>query len=66
MNVLEQIDVNQKLRKKEYNERLAAAQERLLYLRLVLGGIFDGSGTLGVAFMGCDSGGRAGDPASVG
>lgn len=64
MNVLEQIDVNQKLRKKEYNERLAAAQERLLYLRLVLGGIFDGSGTLGppvcLVFEGWDASGKGG------
>lgn len=64
MNVLDQLDLNQKLGKKEYNERLAAAQERLLYLRLVLGGIFDGSGTLGppvcLVFEGWDASGKGG------
>lgn len=44
--------------------RLAAAQDRLLYLRLLAGGIFDGSGRLGppicLVFEGWDASGKGG------
>jgi AMP-polyphosphate phosphotransferase len=58
------IDLSQKLSREEEALRLAAAQSRMLYLRLVLGGIFDGSGRLGppvtVVFEGWDASGKGG------
>ena len=47
MGLLDTYDLSMQLSGDEGARRLAAAQRRLLYLRLVDGGIFDGSGTLG-------------------
>lgn len=58
------VDLTQSLTREEEAERLQVAQDRLLYLRLVLGGIFDGSGRLGppinVVFEGWDASGKGG------
>jgi AMP-polyphosphate phosphotransferase len=64
MGILDNYDLSLKLAKDEGERRLAAAQRRLLYLRLVDGGIYDGSGTLGppicVVFEGWDASGKGG------
>ncbi len=64
MPMLDHLDLTLSLSKKEEAERVAKAQERLLYLRLVLGGIFDGSGRLGppvaILFEGWDASGKGG------
>jgi len=61
---LDECDLNAKLPKGQAEERLAAAQKRLLLLRLVSGGIFDGSGVLGpgvcIVFEGWDASGKGG------
>ena len=44
---LKDADLTLKLTKEVEAARLAAAQDRLLYLRLLAGGIYDGSGRLG-------------------
>ncbi len=46
MGRLDEVDLSQKLKRKEYEERLAAAQDRLEALRLQLGGLI-GDGRLG-------------------
>lgn len=52
------------LSKKEEAKRLKTAQDRLVYLRLILGGIYDGSGRLGpplcLVFEGWDASGKGG------
>lgn len=64
MSALDQMDLTLSLSKDEEAKRLKKAQERLLYLRLVLGGIFDGSGKLGppvcLVFEGWDASGKGG------
>lgn len=64
MGLLDSYDMTVKLSSDEGERRLAAAQRRLLYLRLVDGGIYDGSGTLGppicVVFEGWDASGKGG------
>ena len=64
MSVLDQLDMSKKLSRAEEASRLAQAQDRLLYLRLVLGGIFDGAGVLGppvtIVFEGWDASGKGG------
>ena len=64
MGTLDNYDLSLKLAKDEGERRLSAAQRRLLYLRLVDGGIYDGSGTLGppicVVFEGWDASGKGG------
>ena len=64
MGLLDTYDLSMQLSGDEGARRLAAAQRRLLYLRLVDGGIFDGSGTLGpplcVVFEGWDASGKGG------
>src|SRR3954468_19300669 len=63
MGRLDEVDLSQKLSKKEYEERLAAAQDRLEALRLQLGGLI-GDGRLGppvlVLFEGWDASGKDG------
>jgi AMP-polyphosphate phosphotransferase len=60
---LEDLDLTQRLKRREYEERLAAAQQRFLHLRLHLGGQM-GSGELGpgllVVLEGRDAGGKGG------
>jgi polyphosphate kinase 2 (PPK2 family) len=60
---LEDVDLSPKLKRKEYEERLAAAQDRLEALRLQLGGLI-GDGRLGppvlVLFEGWDASGKGG------
>ncbi len=64
MGILDNYDLSLKLARDEGERRLSAAQRRLLYLRLVDGGIYDGSGTLGppicVVFEGWDASGKGG------
>jgi polyphosphate kinase 2 (PPK2 family) len=64
MGILDNYDLSLKLSKDEGERRLSAAQRRILYLRLVDGGIYDGSGTLGppicVVFEGWDASGKGG------
>ncbi|MBU6279894.1 MAG: hypothetical protein KGN78_11680 [Actinomycetales bacterium] len=64
MGRLDECDLNATLPKGQAEERLAAAQKRLLLLRLVTGGIFDGSGVLGpgvcILFEGWDASGKGG------
>lgn len=64
MSVLDRLDMTMKLTKREEARRLKAAQDRLVYLRLILGGIFDGSGRLGpplcLVFEGWDASGKGG------
>lgn len=64
MTALDHLDMSLRLSKKEANKRIKAAQERLLLQRLVLGGIFDGSGRLGppvcIVFEGWDASGKGG------
>src|SRR5215212_6193589 len=63
MGRLDDIDLNQKLKRKEYDERLAEAQDRLVQLRLHCGGL-TGSGELGppicCVFEGWDASGKGG------
>ena len=65
MGRLDQLDLSLSVSKKEYAERLAAAQERLVGLRLALGGKLPGyEGRLGpavaVVFEGWDASGKGG------
>lgn len=64
MTVLDHVDLKLKLSRAEEEQRLRDAQQRLLYLRLLLGGIFDGSGKLGppvcLLFEGWDASGKGG------
>ena len=64
MGILDNYDLSLKLARDEGERRLSAAQRRMLYLRLVVGGIYDGSGTLGppicVVFEGWDASGKGG------
>jgi AMP-polyphosphate phosphotransferase len=62
---LDQLDLSRSLSKKEYEERLSAAQDRLVALRLALGGKLRGfEGRLGpalaVVFEGWDASGKGG------
>jgi AMP-polyphosphate phosphotransferase len=63
MGRLDEVDLSQKLKRKEYEERLAAAQDRLEALRLQLGGLI-GDGRLGppvcMLFEGWDASGKGG------
>src|SRR5262245_65620456 len=63
MRRLDALDLTLKLSREEEEERLAAAQERLLTLRLRLGGLI-GSGELGppvcIVFEGWDASGKGG------
>src|SRR3712207_8203962 len=63
MSRLAQVDLGTKLKKSEAKEQLAAAQERLVHLRLLLGGQI-GPGTIGppllVLFEGWDASGKGG------
>jgi polyphosphate kinase 2 (PPK2 family) len=63
MGALDELDLSEKLSKKEEAERLEAAWTRLTQLRLTLGGLI-GSGELGppvcVAFEGWDASGKGG------
>ncbi|HEV2061960.1 MAG TPA: UDP-galactose-lipid carrier transferase [Solirubrobacteraceae bacterium] len=63
MGRLDDVDLSQKLKRPEYDERLAAAQERLVQLRLHCGGL-TGSGQLGppicCVFEGWDASGKGG------
>ena len=63
MGRLDSLDLTQRLTGKEYDERLSAAQRRLLHLRLHVGGQM-GSGELGPAllfvFEGSDAAGKGG------
>jgi polyphosphate kinase 2 (PPK2 family) len=60
---LDEVDLSLKLKRAEYEERLAAAQERLSALRLQLGGLI-GDGRLGppvcMLFEGWDASGKGG------
>ena len=64
MATLSDADLTARLTKQEGERRLAAAQERLLLLRLLGGGIYDGSGRLGpplcAVFEGWDASGKGG------
>src|SRR3954452_16952130 len=63
MGRLDDVDLSPKLKRKEYEERLAAAQDRLEALRLQLGGLIV-DGRLGppllVLFEGWDASGKGG------
>ena len=63
MGRLADVDLSLKLKRKEYEERLAAAQERLLQLRLYMAGL-TGDGALGppvlCVFEGWDASGKGG------
>src|SRR5919107_3306079 len=63
MGRLDEVDLSQKLGRKEYETRLAAAQDRLEALRLQLGGLI-GDGRLGppvlILFEGWDASGKGG------
>ena len=63
MGRLDDVDLSQKLKSSEYEERLAAAQDRLVARRLQLGGMI-GDGRLGppvlVIFEGWDASGKGG------
>lgn len=62
--MLDNYDLSVRLTRKEETARLKAAQERLLYLRLVAGGLFNGNEKLGpplcVMFEGWDASGKGG------
>ena len=63
MSRLDQVDLSLKLKRKEYEERLESAQERLLALRLRLGGLIGGEGIgppVCVLFEGWDASGKGG------
>lgn len=61
---LETYDLTQRLTRQEEEQRLSVAQDRLLLLRLLAGGIYDASGKLGpplcVVFEGWDASGKGG------
>jgi AMP-polyphosphate phosphotransferase len=61
---LETYDLSLRISRHEETTRLASAHERLLLLRLLSGGIYDGSGRLGpplcVVFEGWDASGKGG------
>jgi polyphosphate kinase 2 (PPK2 family) len=63
MGRLDEVDLSHKLKRKEYEERLADAQDRLEALRLQLGGLI-GDGRLGppvcMLFEGWDASGKGG------
>src|SRR3954454_4409393 len=63
MGRLDDVDLSQKLKRKEYEERLAAAQDRLEARRLQLGGLI-GDGRIGppvcALFEGWDASGKGG------
>lgn len=63
MGRLDDVDLSLKLKRDEYESRLAAAQERMLELRLRCGGL-TGDGTLGpplcIVFEGWDASGKGG------
>ena len=63
MGRLDELDLSAKLAREEYEERLYAAQRKLLALRLQLGGLLEGSalgpGVL-VVMEGSDAGGKGG------
>jgi polyphosphate kinase 2 (PPK2 family) len=63
MGRLDEVDLSQKLARKEYEERLEVAQDRLEALRLQLGGLI-GDGRLGppvcILFEGWDASGKGG------
>jgi AMP-polyphosphate phosphotransferase len=63
VSLLDQVDLGLRIPKSEAKERLAAAQDRLLALRLRMGGL-TGDGTLGppvcVVFEGWDASGKGG------
>ena len=63
MGHLDQIDLTAKITKEDYDQRLYAAQRKLLALRLQLGGLLEG-GSLGpgvlVVMEGSDAGGKGG------
>jgi polyphosphate kinase 2 (PPK2 family) len=64
MALLDTFDLTKKLSRDEEARRLSAAQDRLLYLRLLAGGIYDASGVLGpplcLVFEGWDASGKGG------
>jgi polyphosphate kinase 2 (PPK2 family) len=64
MGLLDTFDLTKKLSRDEEARRLSAAQDRLLYLRLLAGGIYDASGVLGpplcLVFEGWDASGKGG------
>src|SRR3954464_3770051 len=63
MGRLDDLDLSARLKKKEASERLDAAQERLLALRLVLGGLVGDRGIgppVCVLFEGWDASGKGG------
>jgi polyphosphate kinase 2 (PPK2 family) len=64
MGLLDTFDLTKKLSRDEEARKLSAAQERLLYLRLLAGGIYDASGVLGpplcLVFEGWDASGKGG------
>lgn len=64
MAMLDKYDLSLRLKRDEEARRLKEAQERLLYLRLVAGGIFDRSNRLGpplcIVFEGWDASGKGG------
>jgi polyphosphate kinase 2 (PPK2 family) len=64
MSVLDHMDLTKKISRQEEAKRLKKAQERLVYLRLICGGIFDGTGRLGppvcLVFEGWDASGKGG------
>ena len=63
MGRLDDLDLSARLGREEYEDRLVAAQRRLLELRLDLGGLLEnaeiGPGVL-VVFEGSDAGGKGG------
>src|SRR3954453_20832770 len=63
MGRLDDVDLSQKVKRKDYEERLEAAQDRLEALRLTLGGQI-GDGRLGppvcMLFEGWDASGKGG------
>jgi polyphosphate kinase 2 (PPK2 family) len=64
MGRLDDVDLSVRLKTKEYEKRLAAAQDRLVGLRLVLGGKVPADGPLGpglcLLLEGWDAGGKGG------
>lgn len=64
MGFLDTFDLTKTLNRDEEARRLKAAQDRLLYLRLLAGGIYDASGILGppfcIVFEGWDASGKGG------
>jgi len=64
MGRLDDLDLSRRLTADEESRRLHAAQQRLLQLRLVAGGLLDDTGTLGppvcVVFEGWDASGKGG------